>query len=336
MKLTLGDTNVSGLFVCRDTTDDNGRFVLRAGRPAAYTLSYDMRTKVSTSQNFKLMDVAIGKKDIDLGVIPSAGKTLRVRMEMTDEVKDRIRYFYVKENHPLYGDCVYWADKDSLSGMPLQINNLRPGLYYAGACLDGWSEHRLPIAITGDADSYDVSFPIRIGHVTLSGDFPAGVNHAILTNQEQTFYDYIFPKKTGKYSIDGLFPGTYFVSPKRHNFDDCIAITVPDANECRYDFSLEEMLEKLTDDLFVYVIDADGYPVKNADLRIECDGKIFRPAWGDGYSGRFYLPGGEYVICAEKDGLKVQKKYKFYVDIHNTAGMESHETFIQFKRKNKE
>jgi hypothetical protein len=277
------------------------------------------------------MDVVVGSKDVDLGVIPAKGKTLRVRIEVPGGIDEKVRWFSLHQNDPLYGGCVYWKDMPALTDMPLQIDNLQPGLYYAGVYMSGRGRYRLPIEITKDKDSFDITFPIRIGHVTLSGDFPTGINHAIITNESQTFNSYLFPKKeTGKYRIEGLLPGTYFVSPKRHNFDDCIVITIPDTTEHTRDFTLEEMLEKLMDDLFVFALDADGHPVKDADVWVECNGKVFRPAWQDGYSGRFYLPGGENIIHAERDGLKVQKTFKFYVDKHNTAGMESHETFIQF------
>ena len=334
VNLMLGDYNTSGLFKCQANTDENGEFVLYAGVPATYTLSYNKMTKVATSQNFKLTDVVVGQKDIDLGVIPVIGKTLRINLEVRSETEENIRWFYLRENDPLYGECIHWIDQPALSDMPLQIDDLRPGLYYAGVRLDSGGEYRLAIEITKENDSFDVTFPIQIGHVTLSGDFPSGISHAILTNEDQTFNSYLFPKKeTGKYSIDGLLPGRYFVSPKRHNFDNSIAITVPDVSECTYDFTLEEMLEKLTDDLFVFVLGADGYPVKDAAIWVECDGKIYRPAWHDGYSGRFYLPGGECIIHAEKDGQETQKAFKFFVDKNNTAGMESQETFIQFQQK---
>jgi hypothetical protein len=143
-------------------------------------------------------------------------------------------------------------------------------------------------------------------------------------------------KETGKYRIDGLLPGTYFLNPKWPDFTDSLVVTIPNTYEYTFDLDLAVLQEMLKENLFVHVMDEDGYPVENAAIWIECNGKILRPAWYDGYSGRFYPRGGEHIIHAEKDGLKAQKACEFYVDKNNTASGESRETFIQFQQKNSE
>jgi len=337
LKLTLGNPTASGLYRCQANTDENGQFMLRASIPATYILSYDKRTKVSTSQNFKLLDVVVVQKDIDLGVIPAKGKTLRVQVEILGETEEKVRWFVLRENDPLYGACVYWVDQPALSDMPLQIDDLRPGFYYAAARLDGRGEYRLPIEITKENDSFDITFPIQDGHITLTGTYPQDISHIMFTNKDMTISKFIYAsqaKETGKYRIDGLLPGTYFLNPKWPDFTDCLVVTIPNTYEYTFDLDLAVLQEKLKDDLFVHVMDEDGYPVENAAIWIECNGKILRPAWHDGYSGRFYPRGGEHIIHAEKDGLKAQKACEFYVDKNNTASMESRETFIQFQQKN--
>ncbi|MHC4087559.1 MAG: MSCRAMM family protein, partial [Planctomycetota bacterium] len=339
LKLTLGSPTASGLYRCQANTDENGQFMLRASIPATYTLSYDKRTKVSTSQNFKLLDFVVGQKDIDLGVIPAKGKTLRVQVDILGETEEKVRWFLLRENAPLYGACIYWVDQPALSDMPLQIDNLRPGFYYAVAHLDGRGQYRLPIEITKENDIFDITFPIQDGHITLTGTYPHDIGHVRLTNKDMTISKVISAyqaKKTGKYRIDGLLPGTYFLSPKWPDFTDSLVVTIPNTYEYTFDLDLAVLQEKLKDDLFVHVMDEDGYPVENAAIWIECNGKILRPAWYDGYSGRFYTRGGEHIIHAEKDGLKAQKACVFYVDKNDTENMESRETFIQFQRKNNE
>jgi len=336
LKLTLGNPIASGLYRCQANTDENGHFMLRAGIGGTYTLSYDKRTNASTSQNFKLLDIVIGREDIDLGVIPVKGKTLRIRVEIVGEPEEKVQWFLLRENDPVHGACVYWADQPALSDMPLQIDNLRPGFYYAVARLAGRGEYRLPIEITKENDSFDITFPIQDGHVTLTGSYPQDISHIMFTNKDMTISKSISAsrsKETGKYRIDGLLPGTYFFNPKWPDFTDSLVVTVPNTYEYTFDLDLAVVQEKLKDDLFVHVMDEDGYPVENASIWIECDGKILRAAWYDGYSGRFYLRGGEHIIHAEKDGLKAQKACEFYVDKNNTASMESRETFIQFRQK---
>jgi len=339
LKLTLGNPTSSGLYRCQANTDESGRFMLRAGIAGTYTLSYDKRTKVSTSQNFKLLDIVVGRKDIDLGVIPAKGKTLRVRVEIVGETEEKIRWFSLRENNPVHGACVYWADQPALSDMPLQIDYLRPGFYYAVAHLDGRGEYRLPIEITKEKDSFDITFPIQDGHVTLTGTYPQDISHVWFTNKDMTISKVISTsraKETGQYRIYGLLPGTYFLNPKWPDFTDCMVVTIPNTYEYTFDLDPAVLQEKLKDDLFVHIMDEDGYPVENADIWIECNGKILRPACYDGYSGRFYLRGGGHIIHAEKEGLKAQKAYEIYVDKNNTANMESRETFIQFQQKNNE
>ncbi|MHC4694830.1 MAG: hypothetical protein ACYS67_19010, partial [Planctomycetota bacterium] len=336
LKLTLGDPTASGLYICQANTDENGQFMLRASIAGTYTLSYNKRTKASTSQNFKLLDVAVGQKDIDLGVIPAKGKTLRVQVEILGETEEKVRWFLLRENDPLYGACVYWVDQPALSDMPLQIDNLRPGLFYAVAYLDGRGQYRLPIEITKESDSFDITFPIQDGHITLTGTYPQDISHVRFTNKDMTISKVIFAsraKKTGKYRIDGLVPGTYFLSPKWPDFTDSLVVTIPNTYEYTFDLDSAVVREKLKEDLFVHVMDEDGYPVENAAIWIECNGKILHPAWYDGYSGRFYLRSGKHVIHAKKEGLKAQKTCEFYVDKNNTASMESRETFIQFQQK---
>ncbi len=336
LKLTLGDPTSSALYRCQANTDDNGRFMLRAGIGGTYTLSYDKRTKASTSQNFKLLDFVVGQKDIDLGVIPDKEKTLRVRVEIIGETEEKIRWFLLRENDPIYGACVYWADQPTLSDMPLQIDYLRPGFYYAIAHLDGRGEYRLPIEITKENDSFDITFPIQDGHVTLTGTYPQDISHIMITNKDMTIFKFISAsqaKETGKYRIDGLLPGTYFLNPKWSDFRDSLVVTIPNTHEHTFDLDLVVLQEKLKEHLFVHVMDKDGYPVENAAIWIEYNGKILRPAWYDAYSGRFYLRGGKHIIHAEKDGLKAQKVCEIFVDKNNTASMESRETFIQFQQK---
>ncbi len=336
LNLTLGNPTSSGLYRCQAYTDDNGHFMLRAGIGGTYTLSYDKRTKASTSQNFKLLDVIVGQEDIDLGVIPAKGKTLRVRVEIVGETEEKIRWFSLLENDPVHGACVYWADQPALSDMPLQIDNLRPGFYYAAAHLDGRGEYRLPIEITQENDIFDVNFPIQDGHVTLTGSYPQDISHVRITNKDMTIAKFISAyqaRETGKYRIDGLLPGTYFLNPKWPDFTDSLVVTIPNTFEYTFDLDLAVLQEKLQENLFVHVMDKDGYPVENAAIWIECNGKIVRPAWYDGYSGRFYPRGGEHVIHAEKNGLKAQKAWEIYVDKNNTASGESQETFIQFQQK---
>jgi RNA polymerase sigma factor (sigma-70 family) len=333
LKLTLGDPTSSALYKCQAKTDENGHFMLRARFPGTYTLSYDKRTKVSTSQNFKLLDIVVGQEDIDLGVIPAKGKTLRIRVEIVGEPEEKVRWFLLRENDPIYGACVYWVDQPALTDMPLQIDDLRPGLYYAVAHLDGRGEYRLPIEITKENDSFDIIFPIQDGHVTLTGSYPQDISHVRFTNKDMTISKFISAsqaKETGKYRIDGLFPGRYFLNPKWPDFTDSLVVTIPNTYEYTFDLDLAVLQEKLKEDLFVHVMDEEGYPVENAAIWIECNGKILRPACYDGYSGRFYLRGGEHIIHAEKDGLKAQRACEFYVDKNNTANMESRETFIQF------
>jgi len=336
LNLTLGNPIASGLYRCQANTDENGHFMLRAGIGGTYTLSYDKRTKVATSQNFKLLEVVVGHKDIDLGVIPAKGKTLRVRVEIVGETEEKVRWFSLRENDPVYGACFYWADEPSLSEMPLEINGLRPGFYYAVVNVDGRGEYRLPIEITKEDDIFDITFAIQDGHITLTGSYPEDISHIMFTNKDMTIFKFISAyqaKETGKYRIDGLLPGTYFLNPKWPDFTDCLVVTIPNTYEYTFDLDLAVLQEKLKEDLFVHVMDEDGYPVANAAIWIECEGKILRPAWYDGYSGRFYLRGGEHVIHADKDGLKAQKACEIYVDKNNTASMESGETFIQFQQK---
>ncbi len=310
--------------------------MLRAGIGGTYTLSYNKRTKASTSQNFKLLDVVVGQKEIDLGVIPAKGKTLRVRVEIVGEPEEKIRWFLLRENDPVHGACVYWADQPALSDMPLQIDNLRPGFYYAAARLYNRGEYRLPIEITKENDSFDITFPIQDGHITLTGTYPQDISHVMFTNKDMTISKFIYAsqaKDTGKYRIDGLMPGTYFLNPKWPDFTDSLVVTIPNTYEYTFDLDPAVLQEKLKEQLFVHVMDEDGYPVENASIWIECNGKILRPACYDGYSGRFYLRSGKHLIHAKKDGLKAQKTFESYVDKNNTASMEARETFIQFQQK---
>ena len=337
LNLTMGDPAASGLYRCQAYTDESGHFILRARFGGTYTLSYDKRTKVATSQNFKLLDIVVGQKDIDLGVIPAKGKSLRVQMEIVGETEEKVQWFSLQENDPVHGACVYWADQPILSDMPFQIDNLRPGLYYAVAYLAGTGQYRLPIEITKESDSFDITFPIQDGHITLTGSYPQDISHVRFTNKDMTISKFISAyqaKETGKYRIDGLFPGTYFLNPKWPDFTDSLVVTIPNTHEHTFDLDLAVLQENLKEHLFVHVMDEAGYPVENAAMWIECDGKILRPSWYDGYSGRFYLRGGEHIIHAEKDGLKAQKACEIYVDINNTASGEAKETFIKFQRKN--
>ena len=335
VNLTLGDTNASGLFRYHGNTDENGRFMLQTGGPGTYTLSYDQRMTTSMSpRKLKMMDIVVGVEDIDLEVVPAKGKSLGINVTVLGGSKDEsIRWLSLREDDPIFGASVYWVDKPSLS-KPLQIDNLKPGLYYADAYLSSNERRSLPIEITEEDESFKVDFPIRFGKVTLTGNYPTDINHMWLASEDMSFMKIISEYKareTGKYSVEGLLPGKYYINPKHMNFTDCLVVNIPDTKEHTFDIELSVAQEKLKDDLWVHVMDEDGYPVENADVWVECNGEILRPAAYDGYSARFYLPTGVHVVHAEKDGLKTQKLCEIYADTNNTNSMGSQETFIKFE-----
>ena len=267
-------------------------------------------------------------------VLPAKGKTLHVKINIPGQAEDKeISRFWLRQDDPVYGGMVFWGtDEQSVKEKSFKIDNLEPGRYYTVVYYDGRTYHS-PVDITDESEEFGFDWAIEVGDVTLSGNLPPEVNHLWFTDKDRTFYDIVSSKADGRYSIEGLLPGEYFFSLKKIDFNDSIAVTVLRGIGSTYDFELEQLRQKLRDDLFVYVADADGYPVENADVWVECDGKVYRPAWHDGYSGRFYLPGGECTIHAEKGEVKVEKAFRFNVDQNNTAGMESHETFIQFQKE---
>jgi RNA polymerase sigma factor (sigma-70 family) len=332
LTLTLGKSSVSGLYRCHAETDEYGGFVLSAGLPGTYTLSYNRRTKYSSSTTIKLKDILIGSEDIDLGIIPSKEQTLTIWIEASDQQQDAIRFFYLRENDPLEGACIFWKDEPSRSEMPYMISIPEPGLYYAivrhGS---GGGEYRYPIDISEGQEFLDVKLSIQEGNVTVTGVLPEQINHVYFTNYDQSISGILFNDKNkgGAFVVDGLFPGTYYLNPKWPNYDDSIIVTIPDSTEYTLNLDAAVLIEKLKERVSVHVFDQDGQPAEYANVWIESNSSYLLPASQDNYSSVFYLPSGEHIIHAERDGINATRVYRLNIDKNNTASGESFETFIQ-------
>ena len=128
-----------------------------------------------------------------------------------------------------------------------------------------------------------------------------------------------------------MFPGTYYLNPKWPNYDDSIIVTIPYSIEHTLHLDAAVLMEKLKERVSVHVFGQDGQPVEYANVWIENNSSYLLPASKDNYSSVFYLPGGEHIIHAEKDGINTTRVYRLNIDKNNTASGESFETFIQLK-----
>jgi RNA polymerase sigma factor (sigma-70 family) len=330
--LTLGKSTAGGLFRSHADTDDNGRFEILAGLPGTYTLVYNQKSETFTSNYIKVLDVAIGTKDMDLGILPSQKRILQVNIQASDEQREQMRYFYVRQEDPMEGECIFWQEDLKQSKGSYTVNLPGPGLYYAIIHCGGnvARMYQYPIEITEDQNSTDIQVPFDIGPVTLTGILPEKINHVWFTNQDQSVAGILYAKKDDRnFRVEGLFPGTYYLSPKSANYQDSIEVTIPNVQEYTLNLDLAVLQEKLRERVSVHVFDHNGRPTENATVWVESNGANLLPASQDNCSSVFYLPGGEHIIHAEKDGIKATKVYRLNIDKNNTASGESYETFIQ-------
>lgn len=332
--LTHGQSSSYGLYRSHADTDDNGRFEISAGLPGTYALTYNQKSEHFTSNPIKLLNVAVGSNDIDLGIIPGNERLLNIQIETSDEQFESMKFFYLRQDNPVNGPCVFWKDAPGQSKMPLSISIPEPGLYYAiirhG---DSWKEYRYPIEISEDQEMTDIQIPFQAGAVTITGKLPDQVNHVWFTSQDQGISGLLYndKKKQGMFKVDGLFPGTYYLSPKWPNYNDSIQVEIPSTDEYRLNLDLTTLQQKLKERISIHVFDQHGLPVENANIWIEGDKMSLLPALRGYYSSIFYLPGGEHMIHAEKDGMSASKVYRLGIDKNNSASGESLETFIQLK-----
>lgn len=333
--LALGNSIASGLHRCYTETDDNGKFTVTAGTPGIYTLSYDRRTNRYSSVTTKLRDIRINLNDelIELGTVPSMDRSLQVWIEGDNELFETISSFGVMQDDPEQGPFVFWAEDPNAIEMPYTIGLPGPGTYYAvlqgktGTCT-----YRYPIEMTPDQVLVELTIPLSAGPVTLTGSLPELINHVRYTNVDKSISGFLFNNsQTGGFSIQNLFPGTYYFSPKQANWQDCIVRIIPNTAEYKLDLDLAELQDKLTERLTVYVFGPDGLPVQNAAVWVQTDGQKQMPVYSDEYSSVFYLPAGEHVIHAEKDGQQAAKPYRLSIDLYSTASGESYEAWIQLK-----
>jgi hypothetical protein len=331
--LTLGESYASGLFRCHAETDENGGFVLTAGQPGTYTLFYEIRTKYATSTTLKLKDIQVGFEDIDLETIPSEEQTLTITIEASGQPQDSIRYFFLCQTGLLEGKYIFWKDEPKLE-TPYEICVPEPGLYYAVVHFGtGTKEYRYPIEIPEGQNHMDVELAVQEGNVTVTGVLSEPISQVYFTNYDQSMSGYIYNNKNkgGAFQVEGLFPGTYYLSPKWQNYDDSIIITIPDSPEYMLQLDTAVLIDNLKERVSVHVFDSDGRPVEYASLWIEREGRYLLPASQDNCNGVFYLSDGEHIIHAEKDGISTTKTYRVNIDKNDTSSGESFETFIQLK-----
>lgn len=332
--LSLGKSSVSGLYRAHADTDDNGHFEIPAGMPGTYTLTYNQKSETFTSNHIKIMDVAVGTKDIDLGVLPSQKRALQINIQASDEQREQMRNFYVCQDEPVAGERVFWQEGLKQSKGPYTVNIPEPGLYYAVIDYNrgAWRRYQYPIEITEGQDFVDITLPLVQGDVTLTGILPEQINHVWFTNEDQSVSGILSGKKEDRrFRVEGLFPGTYYLNPKWVNFQDCIEVTIPNVKEYTLNLDLPTLQEQLRERISVHVFDKQGLPVENAIVWMERGNMSFLPASQDNFSSIFYLPGGEHAIYAEKDGISASKAYHLNIDKNNTASGESYETYIQLK-----
>lgn len=333
MMLQMGQWSATGLYRCHADTDGSGRFTLAAGRPGLYTLSYERRGKISSTLTTKLLDIQIVADDIDLGSIPSDNKSVRVQFETPSDPQG-IQYFYLREDDPFNGPCVFRQDELKISEMPYVINGLKPGQYYAVIRSgQSWGESRYPITIADEDDILDVTIPAVQGAVTLTGALPEGISRVWYTDSSNTISGLLYNNKDGVFRVDGLPAGKYRFTPKWPWYEDALTIDIPNEPEYKLKFEPEQLRDMLKERVMVYAFDEHGQPAENTRIWIESGGRKMTPAYHDGYGCTFYLSGGEHVIHAENGSLKAMKPYKLMQDKNNTASGESLETFIQLLSK---
>jgi uncharacterized GH25 family protein len=332
--LNQGESVASGLYRCHADTDENGHFEISAGLPGSYTLVYNQKSGTFSANSIKVLDVAVGTKDMDLGVLPSQRRILQVNIQASDEQRELMQYFYIRQNDPMEGACVFWQEDLKQFKGPFRISLPEPGLYYAIVHCGGnvATMYQYPIEIAKDQKSLDIILPFMEGSVTMTGTLPEQISHVWFTHQDQSVAGILYAKKDDRnFRVEGLFPGTYYLSPKSANYRDSIEIDIPNVAEYTLNLDLESLQEKLKERVSVHVFDKHGLPVKNATVWIESSGKSILPASQDICSSDFYLPGGEHIIHAEKEEIEATKVYRLNIDKNNTASGESFETFIQLK-----
>ena len=334
LMLTLGQSSGDGLFRSHTDTDDNGRFKIPAGLPGTYTLTYNQKSEQFTSNPIKLLNIVVASNDIDCGIIPGNQQILNAQILASDEQFESIRFFYLRQDDPLEGPCVFWKDHPEQNQMPYSIRIPEPGLYYA-VIRHGvsWKEYRYPIEIKEDQERLDIQIPFQPGPVTISGKLPERISHVWFTNQEQSISGLLYNNKKngGVFGIDGLLPGIYYFSPKWGNHDDSIEMSIPNVSEFPLTLDLALLQNLLKERVSVRVFDQYGLPVENATVWVEGDKMSLLPAVRDHCSRVFYLPDGDYVIHAQKEGSAATRAYRVTIDKNNTASGESYETYIQLK-----
>ncbi|MBN2588987.1 MAG: sigma-70 family RNA polymerase sigma factor [Sedimentisphaerales bacterium] len=323
--LTLGKSDASGLYRYNAFTDENGSFIVSAELPGTYTLSYERRTQKSMTLTTKLTDIVVGYDDIDLGIVPAKKQTLTITVEASEQQEKSITNLNLHQKEPYLGAIIYWKDEPK-SNVPYEISIPEPGLYYACIRYDG-KEYQYPIEIPEDQINMDVTLPIQEGNVTVTGALPGKIKSVRFFNSEYGISGTI----TNNKSKDGLLPGTYYFNPKLPNFNDSIVVTIPDSTEFTLKLDTDELIEKLKEHLYVQVFDQDGQSVENANVWIAGENSYKLPDSKDNYSSEFFLPDGEFIIQAEKDGINATKIYKMDINLNNISSGETFETFIQLK-----
>ncbi|MCE5185964.1 MAG: sigma-70 family RNA polymerase sigma factor [Planctomycetaceae bacterium] len=332
--LEKGSSRSRGLYSYQADTLDDGRFVLFAGRPGTYSLFSERRTKYASSTRIKLLDLTIGAEDIDAGTIPSANSSARLRIEEPAGGQTVIRYVYVRHNDPVEGDCVFWQDEPKQEEMPYEVDLPDPGLYYAIACYGtGWREYRQAFEAAEHADPLDVTVSIPAGNVTLTGKLPAGIDQIWFSNKDCTLTGLLFDdeSKNGTYRAEDLLPGTYYFAAKWPFFTDSVAITIPSIPEYEASLDGNQLWANLRERVHIHVFDENGFPAENADIWVEISGHRILPAFADHYSAVFYVPYGQSIIHAERNGMRTSKVLDLVRgDAVSTSSGECIEAFVRF------
>lgn len=334
MTLVLGESSVGGLFRCQAETDEDGRFELTAGAPGTYTLFFEKRAKISTS--VKVEEMRVGEEDLDLGTVPMAETTLRFRIEAAQTPTEIMRFFYLREQDPQTGTCVFWLDEPWETDQVYTVNITRPGIYYAVVQAAGGREYRFPVEVAEGMRELDVTLPIPSGGVTVTGALPDKISHVYFAGEDRSVSGILYtPTGEAGFRVEGLKPGTYRFNPKWPYYEDAVAVTIPEAAEHTLRLDAAALYGALRERIVVHVFDAQGLPVEEAAVWVEGGGRRVTPVEADGYSYVFCLPGGEHVIRAEKDGLSGARLYRFEIEIDNSDSGESFETFVRLDGEDK-
>jgi protocatechuate 3,4-dioxygenase beta subunit len=312
--LSAADSPGSRAFTCYCLTDNKGGFKL-AGPPAGKYGVYYRRPPENEFKMTKLTTFSVEGRDIDLGVIPQQ-PTYRVLVYADNEANDpkweSARIYLMEGFHNKSPRTTNFADKPAENGQPYIFSNIPAGDYTIVVTRTDALSMQQEIRVEAKETSVSLKMPVSTASISgrITGAQPTiekQLRMLAIWQKDDKIFGYIQANENGTYKKENLPAGRYSIggNPRDPNHS-LLEVELSEGEQKNIDInaSASSIARLAMAYLRVNVVDKSGIPIPGADVVLEGDSGIVKPA-GSEY---FMASPGNYILRASYPGFKESRQ----------------------------